>query len=219
MNLSETDVWNANGIALQAYLPLQNFDFLSVCLGNYHFLSEICEIIRVDMAVMHANNLAKEDRNTLRISKYWDRIVRMHSGIQSNYCADVAAHGVKSVQNQNKRVETWKQRMLFQREYKAMRWLHNPLLYASSHSIFMCPYRKKLHLKFLYTHQVISKSTRPDGFYLQCGVGLGLPCCWKPCIPAPHSDAHVRGKWSYFARSNSESIFPTSSSGKWAEHR
>lgn len=58
-----------------------------------------------------------------------------------------------------------------------MRSLHNPLLYSSSRSIFMCPYGKKLHLKFIYTHQVISKSTRPDGFYLQRGVGLGLPCC------------------------------------------
>lgn len=53
----ETDVWNANGIVLQASSLPQNFVY-SVFVSKLAFLfSEKCELIMMDVAVLHTTAL------------------------------------------------------------------------------------------------------------------------------------------------------------------
>lgn len=55
-------------VTLQVSLLPQNFVYsVFVCKFPY-LLSEKCEIIRMDVAVMHATTLAKEDKHT-----HWTR--------------------------------------------------------------------------------------------------------------------------------------------------
>lgn len=94
--------------------------------------------------------------------KYWYSGVLMYSGIQSNYCADRCSVGCKEWAVEikgnmgiccaykdcfiSKEVHVHGQHVssflnspqtAFQKETRVALWLHNPLLYSSTHSILM----------------------------------------------------------------------------------
>lgn len=87
------------------------------------------------------------------------------------------------------------QQTSFPKETKVPLWLHNPLFYSSIRSIFYVPPRERncilnssTYLSSLMRLQVL--------MVFICNVDVqGLSCCWKPCIPAPHSDALCLTMW------------------------